>query len=258
MKLINQRTQTQWDDNAAMDYLDKAAEDTQKQFDDEYIEALGYLIAVNKIGADPAYWEISKMFTKQGVLNTGGLVDWRKWDDYVRSSHSPFMEGMTRSDRLLEAIDRDVRRVVRELADISPPRPAGKKPAPVVEGEKKKAKYDMQNVNGGFSMSNGVQASPGTGPDAGKLYVSVNLYGGGKPQQHAFPVPDRIRELLMATQAADQSLDPVEGDLRGELSEYYKALRKEITIAMIRLIRKFDAAAGQAIVQAVENLNRRY
>ena len=128
-----------------------------------------------------------------------------------------------------------------------------KKYAKEVITEKKKIKYDMKNVNGGFS--DGVEIRPGQ--HAGVMNISIDIYGGSTSTALAYPVPDRIKQLQTGFLAARRTGDPVDQALYGELEAYYENLRRAIALEVYQLMRQFDAQVGQVVSNAVNNYNQR-
>lgn len=120
--------------------------------------------------------------------------------------------------------------------------------------EAKKIKYDMINVNGGFS--DGVTVQPGA--NAGVLSISVDIYGGGTSANHMYKVPKKIAEYQAAYLAARRVGDPASAELSTELQAYYKNLKKAISIEVVNLISQFDSQMKTVIDSAVTNLNKRY
>lgn len=123
--------------------------------------------------------------------------------------------------------------------------------------EKKKSnavKYDMQNINGGFS--NGVEIKPGS--HAGVMDISVNIYGGNQKTAHPHQVPQSIQQLQEAYIAARKTGDPVASDIKIELEAYYTNLRKAISLEVIRLMQQFDTQAKESIAATVARINQRY
>ena len=122
------------------------------------------------------------------------------------------------------------------------------------EGNKKKIKYDMKNINGGFS--DGVEIKPGE--HAGVMDISVNIYGGSQGLAHAHQVPPSIQEIQKAFIAAQQTGDPIGAELRADLEAYYANLRRAISLEIVRLIQQFDAQANESIANAVAKINQKY
>jgi hypothetical protein len=118
----------------------------------------------------------------------------------------------------------------------------------------KKIKYDMQNVNGGFS--GGVDISPGQTSDV--MNISIDIYGGNQTTSHPYKVPPRIKQIQQAFITARQTGDPVAGELKSELKEYYNNLRRAISLQIVRAMQQFDAQSKEAIAQAVQQINARY
>jgi hypothetical protein len=118
----------------------------------------------------------------------------------------------------------------------------------------KKIKYDMQNVNGGFS--GGVDIEPGQ--HAGVMNISVNIYGGSQSTAHAYEVPPRIKELQEAFIAARQKGDPVAGELHSELKEYYSNLKRAISLHVVKAMQIFDQQASSSIQAAIQSINAKY
>jgi len=124
----------------------------------------------------------------------------------------------------------------------------------IVEGNKKKIKYDMKNINGGFS--DGVEIQPGE--HSGIMNISVNIYGGNTKSAHPYQVPPSIKKLQAAYIAATQVGDPVSGNLKVQLEAYYTNLRRAISLEMVKLIQQFDAGASESISTAVQTINQKY
>ncbi len=123
-----------------------------------------------------------------------------------------------------------------------------------VISEAKKIKYDMVNVNGGFS--DGVNVQPGS--NASVLSISVDIYGGGTKNSHLYKVPKKIADYQAAYIAAMKLGDPTSTALSAELEAYYKNLKKAISLEVVTLISQFDGQMKVVIDSAVANLNRRY
>lgn len=120
--------------------------------------------------------------------------------------------------------------------------------------EARKIKYDMINVNGGFS--DGVTVQPGA--NAGLLSISVDIYGGGTKASHVYKVPRKIAEYQSAYLAARRTGDPTSAVLSSELQSYYKNLKKAISLEVVALISQFDNQMKTVVDTAVANLNKRY
>lgn len=123
-----------------------------------------------------------------------------------------------------------------------------------LEEAQKRIKYDMVNVNGGFS--DGVDIRPGT--NAGLLAISVDIYGGGTKNSMMYNVPQKIAEYQAAYVEARRTGDSVAPDLNRELQSYYKNLKKAISIEAVRLISQFDQEMKVVVDKAVANMNKRY
>lgn len=124
----------------------------------------------------------------------------------------------------------------------------------LLKEEDQKIRYDMTNINGGFS--DGVEIKPGS--DSTTMNVSVNIFGGGQSNSLPFTVPTQISDMQQAYVAAQQTGDPVSGDIAGELEAYYNNLRTAISLEMVALMKKFDADANAVISRAVANMNKKY
>lgn len=118
----------------------------------------------------------------------------------------------------------------------------------------KKIKYDMINVNGGFS--DGVEVD--IYRNVGAMNVSVNIYGGGTLHSLKYHVPDRIKEYQDAMVAARQTGDPVGTEFSGEVEKYQSMIKKAVGLAMVSLIEKFDQDAKLAISAAISRVNKVY
>lgn len=122
------------------------------------------------------------------------------------------------------------------------------------EEKTKKVRYDMVNVNGGFS--DGVEIKPGDNPSV--MNVSVNIYGGSLQRSHPYNVPKSIADLQQAYIAAQQSGDPVSTQIKDQLEAYYNNLRRAISLEIVALLKSFDEQANAGITRAVTNLNKKY
>lgn len=120
--------------------------------------------------------------------------------------------------------------------------------------EAKKIRYDMTNINGGFS--DGVEIKPGN--SASVMNISVNIYGGSPKTSKPYAVPKSIADMQQAYIAAQQSGDPVSSDIRSELETYYNNLRTAISLEVVNIMKNFDAQARDAINRAVANMNKKY
>ena len=120
--------------------------------------------------------------------------------------------------------------------------------------EAKKIRYDMVNINGGFS--GGVEIKPGTTP--ANMNISINIFGGSQSNSIAYNVPKRISEMQQAYIAAQQTGDPVSGEIKTELETYYNNLRQAISLEIVALMKSFDAQAKEAVTRAVTNMNKKY
>jgi len=120
--------------------------------------------------------------------------------------------------------------------------------------ERKKIKYDMRNVNGGFS--DGVEIK--VGANAGVMDVSVDIYGGGNNLYHPFSVPPAIQKLQEAFLAAKRTGDPVASEIQNQLESYYANIRRAVSLEMVRLMQDFDKNAAGVITNAVQTINGRY
>ena len=118
----------------------------------------------------------------------------------------------------------------------------------------KKIKYDMKNVNGGFS--GGVDIKPGQ--TAGVMNVAVNIYGGSQSTAHAYEVPPKIKDIQEAFIAARQTGDPVAADLKTELNAYYNNLKRAISLHIVQAMQQFDAQANASIQTAIQQINAKY
>lgn len=118
----------------------------------------------------------------------------------------------------------------------------------------KKIKYNMQNVNGGFS--DGVSINVANHP--GAVSVSVNVYGGGELNSVKFKVPSKIAEFQEAYISARRTGDQISNDLSTELNSYKSNLKKSIGLAIVKLMEKFDVDAKVAISDAVARVNNLY
>ena len=118
----------------------------------------------------------------------------------------------------------------------------------------KKVKYNMQNINGGFS--DGVTINVSKQP--GAVGVSVNIYGGGEPRQLRYAVPHKIKTYQDAYVAARRTGDVIGNDLSVELNTYKSNLKKAIGLSMVKLLEKFDIDAKAAIENAISRVNSLY
>lgn len=118
----------------------------------------------------------------------------------------------------------------------------------------KKIRYDMKNVNGGFS--GGVDIKPGQDP--GVMNISINIYGGSQSIAHPYQVPQRIKELQEAYAAARQSGDPSSEEFKTELREYYNNLKRAISLYVVKSMQQFDEQASVAIQNAIQQINAKY
>tara|TARA_R110000822_G_scaffold128195_28_gene263970 strand:- start:7408 stop:7809 length:402 start_codon:yes stop_codon:yes gene_type:complete len=124
----------------------------------------------------------------------------------------------------------------------------------VVEGRKKKIRYDMKNISGGFSE--GVDIMPGQ--HSGVMDISIDIYGGSKSTAHSYEVPPSIKQLQTAYIAATQKGDPVASDIKRQLEAYYTNLRRAISLHIVHLMQQFDSGANDAITSAVKKINSKY
>ena len=120
--------------------------------------------------------------------------------------------------------------------------------------ETKKIKYDMRNINGGFS--GGVDIVPGE--HAGVMDITINIYGGSKSRAHPYKVPPSIQQYQQAYLVAKQTGDPVSKAIRQSLRAYYDNLNTSISLEIVRLMREFDAGSNAAINKAVQTVNAMY
>lgn len=120
----------------------------------------------------------------------------------------------------------------------------------------KKLKYSLKNVNGGFS--DGVSIDQGTGVDADKIFVSVNIYGGGKTKRHFYTPPKEIQDLLNARLAALQNNDPVSEEIEQEINKYFTTIKKAVGIKIAKLLQDFDTKSKTVIHQTVISINNTY
>ncbi len=118
----------------------------------------------------------------------------------------------------------------------------------------KKIKYDMINVNGGFS--DGVEVD--IYRSVGAMNVSVNIYGGGTLHSLKYHVPPKIKEYQDAMVAARQTGDPVGTEFSGEVEKYQSMVKKAVNLAMVALIQKFDQDAKVAISASIARVNKVY
>jgi len=118
----------------------------------------------------------------------------------------------------------------------------------------KKIKYDMQNVNGGFS--GGVDIAPGQ--TAAVMNVSVNIYGGSQDTVHAHQVPPRIQQMQEAFLAAKANGDPAAGEFQQELKEYYNNIKRAISLHVVKAMQAFDQQANASIQAAIQQINQKY
>jgi hypothetical protein len=126
--------------------------------------------------------------------------------------------------------------------------------AKILLEEKRKIKYDMKHINGGFS--DGVEIKPGQ--HAGLMNISVDIYGGSNGLSHPHQVPQSIRELQEAYIAAAKTGNPSATDFKPELEAYYTNLKRAISFEIVRLIQQFDQGASTAIATAVQKINEKY
>jgi len=124
----------------------------------------------------------------------------------------------------------------------------------LLKEEEQKIRYDMVNINGGFS--DGVEIKPGS--DSTVMNVSVNIFGGSQSNFLPFTVPKQVSDMQQAYIAAQQTGDPVSADIASELESYYNNLRTAISLEMIALMKRFDAEANAVITRAVANMNKKY
>lgn len=124
----------------------------------------------------------------------------------------------------------------------------------LLQEESKKIRYDMTNVNGGFS--DGVEIKPGE--NSGVMNVSVNIYGGSPKTTHPYNVPPSIAQKQEAYIAARQTDDPSSAAFERELETYYTMLRQAISLEMVAIMKNFDEQAGLVISRAVANVNKKY
>ena len=124
-----------------------------------------------------------------------------------------------------------------------------------VNENRKKIKYDMRNINGGFS--DGVEIRPAQN-DPAIMNITINIYGGSKNSFNAYKVPPRIQELQSAFLKTRQTGDPFAAEFKKELDAYYDNLKRAIGLEMVRLIQEFDAQAKDSIGRAIGKLNQRY
>ena len=86
--------------------------------------------------------------------------------------------------------------------------------------------YDMKYVNGGFS--NSVDVTPGVGDNTGKVFISINIFGGGDKRRVAVPTSPTARKMIAAYQIAVQKKDPSADKIKADIEEYYKTLKNVI------------------------------
>lgn len=85
--------------------------------------------------------------------------------------------------------------------------------------KEEKEKYDMAFINGGFSGNIDLIYDPQTTPD--QMAVKVAIYGGGKPSQTSFQVPQQF--------ASDPG--------------FQEKVKAEVAQVMITLLKKLDKDA---------------
>lgn len=120
--------------------------------------------------------------------------------------------------------------------------------------ESKKIRYDMVNINGGFS--DGVEIKPGGDPTT--MNISVNIFGGNQSNALRYNVPKQISDMQQAYIAARTTGDPVSSEIEVELESYYNNLRQAISLEVVNLMKSFDEQANTVISRAVANINKKY
>lgn len=124
---------------------------------------------------------------------------------------------------------------------------------PIYE-EKKKIKYDMTAINGGFS--DGVDIMPAQG--GATMDVSVDIYGGTQTQAHLYQVPPAIQKLQQQVVAAKQRGVPVPQETTRQLNTYYNNIKQLISVTMVKLMKQLDAGAKESITAIIQQENAKY
>lgn len=114
--------------------------------------------------------------------------------------------------------------------------------------------YDMKYVNGGFS--NSVDVTPGVGENTGKVFISINIFGGGEKRRVALPTSPGAKKLLAAYQIAIQKKDPSADKIKGEIEEYYKTLKNVVAKNFVPLMKELDAKTKQILIKSIQEVNK--
>ena len=113
--------------------------------------------------------------------------------------------------------------------------------------------YDMKFVNGGFS--NSVDVGPGVGDDTGKIFVSINIFGGGKKKRIQLPTSEKAKKLLAAYQVAIQKDDPSSEKIKQDLDQYYADIKNTVAQNFIPLLKELDLKTRQILINSVKEVN---
>ena len=119
--------------------------------------------------------------------------------------------------------------------------------------KKRKLKYNMTAVNGGFS--DGVEIIPGDGE---QLNLSIDIYGGTQKNIHSYKLPEEIYELRKAYNIAVKSGDPTAPEIKEKLDAYYDEVKRVVSVEIVKLLKIFDDKAQRVIDSAINTVNSKY
>lgn len=114
--------------------------------------------------------------------------------------------------------------------------------------------YNMKYVNGGYS--NSIDITPGVGENTGKLFLSINIFGGGESRRLAIPASPTVKKLLAAYQIAIQKDDPSKDKIKAQIDNYYKTVKDTISKHFINAMKELDVKTKQIIIKSLKEINK--